>query len=115
MSVKCNCGRQAELVTGKKLHPHNPAVHDFLFWFCPSCDAYVRSDKFGRAMGTLADFETREARIGAYAARSALGLPRRQAHNLILEKLGWPEISISRMTAEEAREYAESAKNLLDK
>lgn len=69
------CGRQAELVDGKRLYPHRKNLDERTskakFWLCIRCDAYVgchRADEeHGRdgtePLGTMANRDLRELRV----------------------------------------------------
>jgi hypothetical protein len=41
MTVRCDCGREAELVGGDIIYPHRPDLFEKNFWLCKPCDAYV--------------------------------------------------------------------------
>jgi hypothetical protein len=66
--VTCNyCGGPAELVTGEKLYPRAPEVHQHRYYFCAPCIAWVGTHE-GTLIpqGTLANPELRSWRGKAF-------------------------------------------------
>jgi len=106
------CNNPAELVGGERLYPHREDLHNRLFWFCAPCDAYIGARKDGGSMGSMANFETREARIRARSAMESLGMRRNEAMRAILLEMRWPEVPISRMSAEDCAEFILAVKRI---
>lgn len=70
--VLCNyCGQPAGLFAGKDVYPDRPDLSHLNLWVCWTCDAWVGCHETGdgqRPLGSLANEETRAARIAAHAA-----------------------------------------------
>lgn len=63
------CGAAAQLVTGAKLYPHRPDLAHVKAWQCYPCRASVGChDGTITPKGTLANGETKRARMRAHAA-----------------------------------------------
>lgn len=89
--VVCDyCSKPAELVTGDRIYPNRPDLHEKLFWRCVPCEAYVgchmpkaRLGFTGKEpLGRLADKSLRRAKNAAHAAFDPLwkdGLMRRKS------------------------------------
>lgn len=117
MGVICPyCLNPAENVGGERIYPHNEEMHAERFWFCAPCDAYVRCLPSGKPAGTLADFDTREARIAAYAAVSYLveteSVDRGDVMEWVAVNLGLPpyDCHIGRMDADMCRQVVRICK-----
>lgn len=61
-SVRCECGKEAELVMGDIIYPHRPDLHDRYFWICNDCNSYVgthANSPVHKPLGRLADAKLR--------------------------------------------------------
>lgn len=107
------CGAPAVLVDGRVLRPDVRKFHHRNFWTCPKCDVHVGCHKgTTEPLGTLADRETRQARLEAHEAFDRLwkfkvwNLDRPQWYAWLADKLGLTadECHIGRMDREMCRE-----------
>lgn len=92
MKVTCQCGRAAELATGREIYPSRPDLAAKRFYLCRPCRAWVGCHKDGRPFGTPADARTRRARKKAHGAFDPLwvkrGMSRREAYTWLAAELG---------------------------
>lgn len=67
--VRCECGREADLVKGDVIYPHRKDLHFKRYWMCKPCGAYVGCHNGSiQPFGTLADKELRVLRVKAHKA-----------------------------------------------
>lgn len=89
------CGNSPELVTGARIYPHRPDLHDRKFWACLPCEAWVgvhTNSPNNAPFGRLAKKELRQLKMAAHKAFDPLwkvhGYSRVRAYRLLSEKLG---------------------------
>ena len=86
------CKKEAKLVTGKVLYPHNRELHWEQFWRCEPCGAYVGCHKgTDQPLGNLADQNLRSLRRKAHASFDVLWkkgfMKRKTAYNWLADTL----------------------------
>ena len=101
--LTCDCGRKAELVTGKEIYPHRPDLYKRTFWLCRPCDAYVgchkKHHKYNpngdKPFGILANKELRDLKVTAHRVFDPLwqssGMTRTQAYRWLAYELQIPQ------------------------
>jgi zinc-finger-containing domain len=104
------CNAPARLVTGEVIYPHRFDLFAKRFWSCGPCNAYVGTHaKSGEPLGTLANAETRSARMKAHAAFDPLwksgAMTRTKAYQWLSKATGIPKATchISMMNPDQCR------------
>ena len=88
------CPGLATITTGKVIYPHSPDLFQKPFWRCGDCGAYVGCHPGTYTpLGSLANKETRQARLQAHAvfdARWKFGsnMTRKEAYTWLAAELG---------------------------
>lgn len=115
------CGKRGAMVSGVKVHPTKPEMHNRIFYLCP-CGAFVSCHPgTGIANGRPAHGPTRYLRHKAHEALDAIwrgagrvkgvatGYARQKAYKWLAKELGLPidETHIGRFTADECRRVIE--------
>ena len=62
------CKKPAQHVKGKTLYPNHKNLYHRRYYRCVPCEAHVGCHKTGKPLGTLANKQTRQARIQAHKA-----------------------------------------------
>ena len=90
------CPGLATVTTGKVIYPHRPDLFQKPFWRCNGCGAYVGCHSGTYIpLGSLANKETRQARLQAHALFDARWKPggdmtRKEAYAWLAAELGLP-------------------------
>ena len=101
------CNNPAKLVTGREIYPKRLDLYDKKFYACMPCGAYVGCHPgTERALGGLANKETREARGMAHQAFDPMWksgkMSRREAYAWLKKALGAAgEVHIGNMSVKE--------------
>lgn len=86
------CNKFSVPATGEEVYPHRADLFHKLFFVCRPCGARVGRHKDGKALGTLANEATREARMRAHQAFDPLwkdgNLSRSAAYAWLAKALG---------------------------
>lgn len=94
--IKCTyCGRRAALVNGTVVYPHRPDLAEKRFYHCAACSSWVGCHPgTTKPLGTLANAETRQARLVAHAHFDPIWkegrMRRKQAYAWLAKELGIP-------------------------
>lgn len=118
--VICNyCKKSAELVTGADIYPHRRDLTHRKLWQCKPCDAYVGCHEgTEKPYGSLANKETREARMLAHSEFDKLWLLSPNRHKARSAAYAWLSdqmlshtlVHISGMTADQCYEVIDLLK-----
>ena len=86
------CGKEAALVTGRKLYPHRPDLAEKRFYECKPCDARVGCHGTStKPLGRLANAELRREKSAAHRAFDPIWKSRRmkrgEAYRWLAERL----------------------------
>ena len=89
------CHNPAIQVKGKTIYPHIHYLHEKNFFLCRPCDAYVGCHPgTAKPLGTMANVDTRRARIEAHAAFDPLwrgrSMKRKEVYQWLADRLGVP-------------------------
>ena len=103
----CECGGEVELVTGDEIYRRRPDLAELVFWRC-GCGRYVGCHPgTTNALGSPADWATRQARNEAHSTFDLLWkrkhMSRSKAYRWLGQQLEHPNPHIGAMTADEAR------------
>jgi len=89
------CGKEPQMVTGKRMYPHRPDLYSKFFYLCEPCEAYVGCHPgTNKALGRLANKELRGWKSAAHREFDPLWrngeMRRQEAYAWLSNELGIP-------------------------